>query len=106
MTTTTTAAFALLIATLGCRQEDKGTPATKACCEQPSVPAGVTPFVVVADEVTGPSDGQRVTLRVGLREAATRDQVYPVLHTLYRHAMKRGPFEPIHFTADLFASET
>ncbi len=34
-----------------------------------------------------------------------REAVYPVLHTLYRHAMKRGPFEPIHFIADVYPAE-
>ena len=81
------------------------TPAAKACCEQPEIPAGVAPFTVVADEATGPSDGQKVILRVALGKPTKRDDIYPVLHTLYRHAMKRGPFEPIQFIADVYPSE-
>jgi hypothetical protein len=83
------------------------TEAPKACCEQPKIPAGVTPFVVVGDDVTGPSDGRRVIMRVGVSQPIKRDQVYPVLHTLYRHVMARSaPFEPIHFVASLYASES
>ena len=59
---------------------------------------GVAPFTVVAEDVTGPSDGQKVILRVALGQPIKRDDIYPVLHTLYRHAMKRGPFEPIQFS--------
>ncbi len=81
------------------------TPAPQACCEQPQIPAGVAPFTVVVDEATGPSDGQKVILRVALGKPTKRDDIYPVLHTLYRHAMKRGPFEPIQFIADVYPSE-
>jgi hypothetical protein len=80
-------------------------PAPKACCEQPQIPAGVAPFTVVADEATGPSDGQKVILRVALGRQVKRDEIYPVLHTLYGHAMKRGPFEPIGFIAEVYPSE-
>ena len=65
----------------------------------------MAPFTVVADEATGPSDGQKVILRVALGKPTKRDDIYPVLHTLYRHAMKRGPFEPIQFIADVYPSE-
>jgi hypothetical protein len=80
-------------------------PASKPCCEQPEIPAGVAPFTVVAEETTGPSDGQKVILRVALGKPVKRDQIYPILHTLYRHAMKRGPFEPIHLIAEVYPSE-
>src|SRR5688572_31780093 len=82
--------------------ETKKTEAPRPCCDQAQIPAGVTPFKIVADDVTGPSDGQRVLLRVGLSQPAKRDAIYPVLHTLYRHAMKRNAFEPIHFVADVY----
>jgi hypothetical protein len=93
-----------LLAALGACASDKpaGPP---PCCQQVQIPAGVAPFRVVADEVTGPSDGQKVLLRVALARPIKRDEVYPVLHTLYRHAMKRGPFEPIHFIADVYPGE-
>lgn len=80
-------------------------PPPRTCCEQPTIPPGVTPFVVVAEDVSGPSDGEKVVLRAGLSQPASRDQIYPVLHTLYRHAMKRGPFEPIHFVANVYRTE-
>jgi hypothetical protein len=80
--------------------------APRACCEQPKIPPGVTPFVVVGDEIAGPSDGQKVIMRVGLSQPIKRDQVYPVLHTIYRHAMTRSVFEPIQFVANLYASES
>jgi hypothetical protein len=92
------------LALASCSTETK--PAERVCCEQPKIPAGVTPFVVVADDVTGPSDGEKVIMRVGLSSPIKRDQVYPVLHTLYRHVMKRGSFEPIHFVATVYPSET
>jgi hypothetical protein len=43
---------------------------------------------------------------VGVSQPIKRDQIYPVLHTLYRHAMTRNVFEPIQFVATLYASET
>ena len=85
----------------GCN-EPGGPPPKPPCCEQPEIPPGVAPFTVVAEEVTGPSDGQKVLMRVALRKPIKRDEIYPVLHTLYRHAMTRGAFEPIHFVADLY----
>jgi hypothetical protein len=89
---------------LGCAS-DKTDKAPKPCCEQPQIPAGTPAFTVLADDVTGPSDGQRVIMRIALREPVKRDAVYPVLHTLYRHAMKRSAFEPIHFVADVYAND-
>src|SRR5262245_26766741 len=67
-------------------------PPPKTCCDQPKIPPGVTPFVVVGEDVSGPSDGEKVIMKVGLSQAAKREQIYPVLHTLYRHVMKRGAF--------------
>jgi hypothetical protein len=80
-------------------------PAPPPCCEQPEIPAGVTSFKIVADEVSGASDGQKVILRAALLQPIKRDAIYPVLHTLYRHAMKRGPFEPIHFIGEVYPTE-
>jgi hypothetical protein len=97
------APFVLLLLVACSTEKAKG---PKTCCEQPKIPAGVTPFVVVADDVTGPSDGQKVIMRVGLSQPIKRDQVFPVLHLLYRHAMTRNVFEPIQFVANLYASET
>jgi hypothetical protein len=82
------------------------TPAAAPCCAQPEIPAGVAPFTIVAEDISGPSDGQKVVLRAALGGPTKRDAIYPVLHTLYRHAMKRGPFEPIQFSAELYPSET
>jgi hypothetical protein len=94
----------ILAAAGGCPTEKP--PAPKACCEQPSIPAGVTPFVVVADDTQGPSDGEKVKMDVGLARPAKRDEIYPVLQTLYVHAMKRRVFEPIQFTANVYATES
>jgi hypothetical protein len=95
--------LAMALAVAACNTNS--TPAARACCEQPEIPAGVAPFTVVVDEANGPSDGQKVILRVALGKPTKRDDIYPVLHTLYRHAMKRGPFEPIQFIADVYPSE-
>lgn len=94
----------LALGAAACSTEKSEAP--KPCCDQPKIPAGVTPFVVIGDEVSGPSDGQKVIMRVGVSQPIKRDQVYPVLHTLYRHAMTRTTFEPIHFVANLYASES
>ena len=87
----------------GCKTDSDS--AAKPCCDQPQIPAGVVPFRVVDEETSGTSDGQKVILRVALGKPAKRDEIYPILHTLYRHAMTRGPFEPIHFIADVYPSE-
>lgn len=95
----------LLLGLAGGCSQDK-TPETKACCDQPKIPAGVPAFRIVADDVTGPSDGQTVHLKVTLEQATPRDSLYPVLHTLYRYALTRTAFEPINFDAHVFASES
>jgi hypothetical protein len=98
------APLALAAAGLGCSSREQ-TAAPRPCCDQPPIPAGVPPFKVVADEVAGPSDGQKVVLRAALAQPAKRDALFPVLHTLYRHVMKRGAFEPISFTGEVYGSE-
>ena len=97
------AGIALALAIAACASDKAQAP--KPCCDQPDIPAGVPRFKVMADDVTGPSDGQRVLMRVGLLQPIKRDAIYPVLHTLYRYAMKRSPFEPIHFVADVYPAE-
>lgn len=92
-----------LLSLIACSTEKVASP--KTCCEQPQIPAGVPKFAVVDESVTGPSDGERVVMRVGLAQPVKRDAIYPVLHTLYRHAMKRNAFEPIHFVAEIYADE-
>lgn len=94
----------LILAPAACSTEKSEAP--RPCCDQPKIPAGVTPFVVVGDEVSGPSDGQKVIMRVGVSQPIKRDQVFPVLHTLYRHAMTRNTFEPIQFVANVYGSES
>jgi len=78
----------------------------KACCEQPDIPPGVTPFRVVRDDVTGRSDEQKVVMRVGLTQPIKRDAVYPLLHHLYRYANKRGPLEPIQIDVSVYPDVT
>ena len=88
----------------GCGADKAAAP--PPCCEQPKVPPGVAGFKVVADEGSGPSDGRKVILRVALEGPVKRDQVYPVLHALYRHAMQRAPFEPVQFSAEIYPNES
>jgi hypothetical protein len=97
------AGIALGLALTACASDKAQAP--KPCCDQPDIPAGVARFKVLGDDVSGPTDGQRVLMRVGLLQPIKRDAIFPVLHTLYRYAMKRNPFEPIHFVADVYASE-
>jgi hypothetical protein len=101
-TATRALTLALALASTGCPAEKA---APRPCCEQPKIPAGVTPFVVTGDDVTGPSDGEKVIMRAGLSRPARRDEIYPVMKTLYVHAMKRRPFEPLQFVATVYASE-
>jgi len=78
----------------------------RACCDQPKIPAGVPAFTVVKDDVTGPSDGQAVKLRVALKQKTKRDDIYASLKFLYRYAMTRDPsFEPVSFSGEFFTSE-
>jgi hypothetical protein len=86
----------------GCKED---IPAVKPCCDQPEIPAGVLPFQIVADEVVGPSDAEKVVLRAVLSQPPERQQIYPVLHTLFRFAMTRGAFEPIDFKAEVYDSK-
>ncbi len=94
---------ALALALGGCDSDKPSAP--PPCCQQADIPTGVTPFKIVADEVSGQSDAQKVLIRAAALRPIKRDEVYPVLHTLYRHAMKRGPFEPIQFSAELYPNE-
>jgi hypothetical protein len=94
-----------LALTLGSACDSDKAAAPPPCCQQAEIPAGVTPFKIVADEVSGPSDAQKVLIRAFAQRPIKRDETYPMLHTLYRHAMKRGPFEPIHFAAELYSTE-
>jgi hypothetical protein len=86
-----------------CKEEVEG---PKPCCTQIDIPAGVAKFTVVADDVTGPSDGQKVMMRLGLTQPVKRDQIYKPMQVLYANVMKRTAFEPIHFEGWFYASES
>jgi hypothetical protein len=77
----------------------------RVCCDQPRIPPGVPAFVVVTDEVTGPTDGQEVKMRVALKQKTKRDAVYPAMHFLYRYAMTRDTFEPVSFVGEFYTTE-
>jgi hypothetical protein len=77
----------------------------KACCDQPRIPPGVPPFTVVVDEVTGPSDGQDVKMRVAFKQKTKRDDVFAALHFLYRYAMTRNTFQPVNFVGEFYGTE-
>jgi hypothetical protein len=91
------------LAVSACEKKDEG---PKPCCTQPDIPAGVAKFTVVADDITGPSDGQKVIIRVGMNQAIHRDQLYAPMKILYAYAMKRTAFEPIHFEGWFYPSES
>jgi hypothetical protein len=100
------AALAVALVTvfsLACNNEKAAPP--KACCDQPRIPPGVPPFTVVVDEVTGPSDGQDVKMRVAFKQKTKHDDVYPAMHFLYRYAMTRNTFEPVNFVGEFYATE-
>jgi hypothetical protein len=94
--------FSTLLAATACKKEDEG---PKTCCSQPDIPPGVAKFKVVVDDITGPSDGQKVMMRLTMLQATKRDQMYAPMKILYAYAMKRSAFEPIHFEGWFYASE-
>ncbi len=99
------ARLALLAALAGTACEKKAAEGPQTCCTQPDIPPGVPKFAVVTDDVTGPSDGQKVIMRVGMLQPVKRDQMYAPMKILYAYAMKRTPFEPIHFEGWFYGSE-
>lgn len=101
--TCTALLFAAALTTGACKQEVE---APKQCCTQIDIPAGVPKFTIVADDVTGPSDGQKVIIKAGLLQPVKRDQVYKPMQVLYANVMKRTAFEPIHFEGWFYASES
>jgi hypothetical protein len=92
---------------VGCKT-DKESPAASCPpdCDQPKMPPGVPAFRVVKDDITGPSDGQDVTIRVVLKQKTKRDAIYPSLQFLYRYAMTRKTFEPRNFNGEVYTSES
>jgi hypothetical protein len=97
------AAGATGLTIVGCNTEKAAAP--KLCCDQPKIPPGVPAFTVVRDDVTGPTDGQDVKLRVALKQKTKRDDIYPALHFLYRYAMTRNTFEPVNFVGEFYTTE-
>lgn len=100
-----TAFLALLAAAAGAACEKKTAEGPQACCAQPDIPPGVPKFSVVTEDATGPSDGQKVIMRLGMLQAVKRDEIYAPMKLLYAYAMKRTAFEPIHFEGWFYASE-
>jgi len=96
----------LAVLALGAGCPEKKAEEPKACCEQPTIPAGVAPFKIVVDDATGLYDERVVKIRAVLGGAAERKQLYPVLHTLYRHALTRETKEPLEFEAEVYDSES
>lgn len=97
------AALAALFVLPSCKTEQPAGP--QVCCDQPKIPAGIAPFTVVRDEVSGPSDGQDVKLHVSLKQKTKRDDIYSALQFLYRYAMTRNTFEPVNFVGAFYYTE-
>jgi len=97
------AALAITVSFQACNNEKAAAP--KVCCDQPRIPPGVAAFTVVVDDVTGPTDGQDVKMRVAFKQKTKHDDVYAALHFLYRYAMTRNTFEPVNFEGEFFATE-
>jgi hypothetical protein len=100
------ATFLLLAAVGGGACEKKTAEGPQVCCAQPDIPPGVPKFSVVTDEVSGPSDGQKVIMHVGMLQPVKRDQLYAPMKVLYAYAMKRTAFEPTHFEGWFYGSES
>ena len=105
---TQTALLVLLAAsaTLGVSACEKKEDGPKPCCTQPDIPPGVPKFAVVSEDATGPSDGQKVIMRLGMLQPIKRDQLYAPMKVLYAYVMKRTAFEPIHFEGWFYPSES
>ncbi len=106
MTAKTSSVLLILSTTFAvasCENKDEG---PKPCCRQVDIPPGVAKFAVLADDVTGPSDGQKVMMKLGMLQAVKRDQMYAPMKVLYANVMKRTAFEPIHFEGWFYASES
>jgi hypothetical protein len=97
------AALAALLVVPSCKTEQPAAPTT--CCDQPKVPPGIAAFIVVRDEVSGPSDGQDVKIHVALKQKTKRDDIYSALQFLYRYAMTRNTFEPVGFLGAFYNTE-
>lgn len=85
--------------------ETKKADAPRVCCDQLKFPAGIAPFTITKDDVTGPSDGQDVRIRVAMRQKTKRDDLYPSMQFLYRYVMQRGTFPPINFVGEFYTTE-
>jgi hypothetical protein len=96
----------LLTATLAGVACEKKAEGPKPCCTQIDIPPGVPKFTIVAEDVTGPSDGQKVMIKAGMLQPIKRDQMYAPMKVLYANVMKRTAFEPIHFEGWFYASES
>ncbi len=94
-----------LVLALGSACPEKKMEEAKICCDQPKIPAGVAPFKIVGDDATGLYDERVVKIKAVLSSPADRTQIFPVLHTIYRHAMTRDTNEPLQFEADVYANE-
>lgn len=106
MTGKTGTTLLILSAALGAAACEKKVEGPKPCCTQVDIPPGVAKFTVVADDVTGPSDGQKVMMRLGMLQPVKREQIYAPMKVLYANVMKRTAFEPIHFEGWFYASES
>ena len=100
-----TAFLTLFAAIAGVACEKKEAEGPQTCCTQPDIPPGVPKFSVVSDDVSGPSDGQKVIMRVGMLQQVKRDQLYAPMKILYAYAMKRTAFEPTNFEGRFYSSE-
>jgi len=92
-----------VLAGAACQKKVEG---PKPCCTQIDIPPGVPKFAIVAEDVNGPSDGEKVMMRIGLLQPVKRDQIYKPMQVVYANVMKRNAFEPIHFEAWFYASES
>jgi hypothetical protein len=105
--TTGTTLLMLAAALAGPACTKKQAEGPKPCCTQIDLPAGVPKFSVVAEDVTGPSDGRKVMMKLAMLQPVKRDQMYTPMKLLYAHVYseKRSAFEPIHFEGWFYASE-
>ena len=83
-----------LLAAPACKNEMEG---PKPCCAQPDIPPGVAKFTVVADDITGPSDGQKVVVGLAMLQATKRDQMYSPVKDSVRLRHEAHGLRAVHF---------
>jgi len=86
-------------------QTSRNTTKSSSTTTAPSKKHGTPEFRIVKDDVSGPSDGQKVVMRGVLAGKTGRADLFKGLQVMYRFAMKRDTMEPTDFSGELVLAE-